>query len=506
MKTSVRLSAHERRRRRRQARNSCAHPQPSHTTRPNRTSCYESVEQEAEARGTAVIEQAKLIRAQLPVLLEQLSQIPDPRNALMVQHALTTLMAYGILMFVLQTGSRRKSNETLSAPAMKEALMAVFPQLQSMPHHDTLWRLLKRIDPQGIEAAQVALVNSLIRNKKFCDFLIDHHYLIVFDGTQKLVRRLPADTPWLQRHVGAEGNKKLQYYVYVLEANLVLSNGISIPLMSEFLDYSQGDDEREKQDCEQRAFFRLAKRLKAAFPHLPILLCLDGLFASGPVMSRCRQYNWHFLIVLQDGSLTYLWQEYNGLRRYRSDEQRLTLCWANRTQQYEWQNDIDYHWGNHQRLIVHMVHCRESWEELDENGTLGQRSGTWAWVSDVPFCPQTIHERCNLGARHRWSIEEGNLVEKTQGYLYEHLYAENWNAMRGYHYLMRIGHLLNVLTLSLSSLIAFVKEKGPQGFIAWVRETLGGRWLQTEVVRAQLCGGFQLRLLMPLPPWPIAGP
>jgi len=247
MKTAVRLSAHERRRRRRQARKGCAqgHHQVSHTTRPNRTSCYESVMQEAEARRTAVIEQAKLIRAQLPVLLEQLSQIPDPRNALMVQHALSTLMVYGILMFVLQSGSRRKSNETLSAPAMKDLLMAVFPELQSMPHHDTLWRLLKRIDPQGIEAAQGAVVNSLIRNKKFCDFQIEHHYLIVVDGTQKLVRRLPADTPWLQRHVGTEVNKKVQYYVYVLEANLVLSNGISIPLMSEFLDYSPADGERE---------------------------------------------------------------------------------------------------------------------------------------------------------------------------------------------------------------------------------------------------------------------
>lgn len=515
MKAVVRLSAAERRRLRRQVQRSLGrtgHPAGlrgfSHTTRPNRTSCYESVEQEAQARRTAVIQQAKLIRAQLPTLLEKLSQIPDPRNPVMVQHTLSTLMVYGILMFVLQTGSRRKSNETLSAPAMKAALMELFPPLASMPHHDTLWRLLKRIDPQGIEAAQMGLIDTLIRNKKFCDYLVEQHYLIVFDGTQKLVRGLPADTPWLQRRVGAEGNKWTQYYVYVLEANLVLSNGISIPLMSEFLDYSQGDSEREKQDCEQRAFFRLAKRLKAAFPHLPILLSLDGLFATGPVMSRCRQYQWHFLIVLQDGCLPYLWQEYHGLRPYRSSEQRLPLRWANRDQQFEWQNEIDYHWGNQKRnrLRLHLVHCQESWQELDESGKLVQRSSTWAWVGDLPFSAQTIHARCNLGGRHRWSIEEGILVEKQQGYHYEHLYAENWNAMRGYHYLMRIGHLLNVLALCLSSLITFVKERGPQGFIAWVRETLSGRWLQTAELSSQLCSTFQLRLLMPLPAWPTAGP
>jgi hypothetical protein len=97
------------------------------------------------------------------------------------------------------------------------------------------------------------------------------------------------------------------------------------------------------------------------------MLCLDGLFASGPVMSRWRQYNWHFLIVLQDVSLPYLWQEYYRVRPYRSDEQRLSLCWANRTQQFEWQNDIDYHWGHHQRLTVHVVRCQEV-----------QCSATWA--------------------------------------------------------------------------------------------------------------------------------
>jgi hypothetical protein len=173
---------------------------PSHTTRPNRTSPYQSVEQEQEARSEAVVEYARLIRAQLPTLLAKLSQIPDPRNPMMIQHTLNTLMVYGILMFVLQTGSRRKTNEKLTAPAMKSVLMELFPDLQSMPHHDTLCRLLARIEPEGIEAAQLELVNRLIRDKKFCDYLIDHHYLIAIDGTQKLVRRLLPDEPWLKKN------------------------------------------------------------------------------------------------------------------------------------------------------------------------------------------------------------------------------------------------------------------------------------------------------------------
>jgi len=463
------------------------------------------VEQERGARTEGVIEHARLIRKELPTLLKKLSQIPDPRKPLLLQHKLTTLMVYGILMFVLQTGSRRKSNETLSAPGMMEALMALFPDLESIPHHDTLCRLLARLDPQRIEEAQVALVRSLIRDKKFSDYLVEGCYLIAIDGTQKMVRGLAPDDPWLQRQVGAEGKKQTQYYVYVLEANLVLSNGVSIPLMSEFLDYDKGDSEREKQDCEQRAFFRLTERLRKAFPHLPIMLLLDGLFATGPVMSRCRDYRWHFMIVLKDGSLPQVWQEFEGLRKVLEPEDRLTQLWGDRHQSFEMVNDIDYRYGDNakKRLTIHLVVCEESWAEVDAQAKQVQRSSMWAWLSDLPFSRKTVHARCNLGGRHRWSIEEGILAEKQQGYNYEHCYAENWDAMRGYHYLMRIGHLLNVLASFASTLIGAFKERGPQGFIDWVRGTLSACWLEPAELKARLTAPFQLRLLFALPEVPV---
>jgi hypothetical protein len=511
MSRAARTAAREQRSRRREEQRKLRRSQeragisrPSHPSRPNRTSPYESVEEEAQGRSEAVIEHARLIRQKLPVLLKELSQIPDPRKPLLLQHKLTTLMVYGILMFVLQTGSRRRTNEKLSAPAMKSALMALFPDLESLPHHDTLYRLLAAIEPERIEQAQVALVRESIRDKKFSDYLVEDCYLIAMDGTQKMVRQLLPDDRWLERQVGAEGKKRSQYYVYVLEANLVLSNGVSFPLMSEFLDYGKGDSEREKQDCEQRAFFRLAERLKKAFPHLRIMVLLDGLSASGPVMSCCRDYGWHFMIVLQDGSLPQLWQEYHGLRRLLNEKERLTHRWGDRKQSFELVNDLQYCWGENgkKRLTLHLVVCQESWEEVDERGTRVTRSSTWAWISDRPFSQKTVHVRCNLGARHRWGIEEGFLVEKQQGYCYEHCYAENWNAMRGYHYLMRIGHLLNLLASFASTLIGAFKERGAQGFIEWLSGTLSGRWLDYATLQARLTAPFQLRLLFPLPPAP----
>ena len=47
--------------------------------------------------------------------------------------------------------------------------------------------------------------------------------------------------------------------------------------MSEFLEYDTDDGQTTKQDCEQKAFHRLAARIKQAFPRLPIMLLLDGV-------------------------------------------------------------------------------------------------------------------------------------------------------------------------------------------------------------------------------------
>jgi hypothetical protein len=323
--------------------------------------------------------------------------------------------------------------------------------------------------------------------------------MIAIDGTQKLVGKRPLDGPWLEREVGSGEKKTKQYYVSVLEANLVLSNGITLPLMSEFLDNTDYDSGGDTQDSEQGAFYRLSKRLKKAFPRLPIMLLLDGLFPVGPAMQQCLKYNWHFMITLKEGNLPQVWAEYRGLKRYLTDEDRHLQIWGDKTQQFHWVNQIDYYYGKREKkhLSLHVGVCDERWDEIDEaTAEIVERQARYVWVSDLPFCKESVHRRCNLGGRRRWAIEECFLTEKHQGYNYEHCYAFDWNAMRGYHYLMRIGHLLNVLASFSTQLIETFKEKGPQGVIEFIFTTLSGLWLDSQVVRSRLDRPFQLRLVL----------
>jgi hypothetical protein len=465
---------------------------------PNHKCNYESVEQEQAVRMEAATEQLGIFRSQLPTLLRRLAKITDPRNPKKLKHKLTLLVIYGILMFVFQMSSRREANKEMTRPTFMENLKIFFPELEKLPHHDTLMRLLARIDVHQIESALIDLVRNLIRKKKFRRYLVDNCYPIAIDGTQKFVRDVLWSEECLERELkSGDDGTRMQYYVYVLEANLSFCNGMSIPLMSEFLNYTEGDTDAKKQDCETKAFKRLAERLKAEFPRLPIMVLLDGLYPNGPIIEVCRKNHWDFMIVLQNKSLPSVWEEYDVLKELEP-KNYLNRIWGNRRQHFRWVNEIEYYYGPNEKKkqILHLVVCEESWEEVaNDSAEIITKTSRHAWISSKPLNKRNLHERCNLGARYRWGIESGILVEKRCGYQYEHAFSYNWNAMKGYHYLMRIGHMINVLAQYSERLVKTVRDLGVRGFIRFVRETIGGRWLDPLLVQKRLAAPFQLRLL-----------
>jgi hypothetical protein len=470
--------------------------QPAVRTIANGTCEYQTVEEEQDGRVEIVTEQAKIFRSQLPLLLRRFKNIPDPRKPKKTKHKITVLMIYGILTFVFQMSSRREANREMTRPMFVENLKLLFPDLETIPHHDTLMRLLSRIDVNEIESAHLELIRRLIRNKKFNRYLIDNCYPIAIDGTQKFTRYILWDEECLAREIHFKDKVRTQYYVYVLEANLAFYNGMTIPLMSEFLSYAEGDDSTSKQDCEQKAFKRLASRLKKEFPRLPILVLLDGLYPNGPIMEFCRKNKWQFMIVLQDKSLRSVWEEYNALKGLQSDN-TLGMQWDGRCQLFEWVNDIEYYYDNNDRkmLKLHVVTCEENWKEIDKNtGKVVNKNSRHVWISSKPLTKRNVHEQCNLGARHRWGIETGILIEKHCGYHYEHCHSYDWNAMKGYHYLMRLGRLFNVLTQHAERLAKAVKTLGMRGLIRFIRETISGPWLDSDLIRQRLSGPIQLRL------------
>ena len=66
--------------------------------------------------------------------------------------------------------------------------------------------------------------------------------------------------------------------------------------------------------------------------------------------------------------------------------------------------------------------------------------------------------------------------------------------MRGYHYLMRLGHTLNVLARYSAGLAKYIRDLGVRGLIHFVRETIANPWLKVEELLQIATASCQIRL------------
>lgn len=453
---------------------------------PNHKCTARTTEEEMAQRQEIVENTTILYRQMLPDLLGKLSKIKDPRQPLKVKHKITVLMIYGILLFVYQIGSRRNANKDMTTPIFSSNIQAVFPEFKSIPHADTLARLLEKIDVEKIQDAMVEMLKDLMKKKKFKNHLINKKYLIAVDGTQKFFRDYQWQEEALKRNVGREV-KIPQYYVYALDSVLVLDNGIVLPVLTEILENKDWVEGETKQDCERKAFKRLAPKLRKIFGKGKVTLLGDGLYACGPVIKICRKYNWDFMLVLKEDGLKDVWKEATGLMRLEP-ENSLRIDWGNRHQVYQWANDIEYEFDLRHRYteIIHVVICFESWEENHIRSTknIEKKETRYAWISSKKLSEKNVFMRCTKMARYRWKIENNFLIEKHEGYFFEHCYSYNWKAMKGFHYLMKIGHFLNVLVLNSEIVATNVDDSGIRGFIKKLYEALAGAELDRSRIIA----------------------
>src|SRR2546421_3593468 len=110
------------------------------------------------------------------------------------------------------------------------------------------------------------------------------------------------------------------------------------------------------------------------------------------------------------------------------------------------------------------------------------------------WTPTTSTSAATWAPVNAGGIETSFLVEKCQGYHYEHAFSYTWNAMKGYHYLMRLAHLVNALALATKRVAQQVRAQGVQAFLRWVRDSCAHRWLRREWIERFRATPLQLRL------------
>ncbi len=413
------------------------------------------------------------------------AEVTDVRNPNKVTYPLASLAFSGMLIFLFRIGARRQVGLLLRNGPSVGKLQALFG-VASFPHGDTMDDAYAKCDPDQVQNVVSSMTEILIRQKVLYPYrLLETFFVVAVDGTGIVTYHHRHCAHCLTR----TRNGTTLYYHNVLEAKLVTSNGFAFSLLSEFIENS--GENLTKQDCELRAFYRLAKRLKNRFPRLPILLSMDGLFAGGPTFSLCRNYGWKFMIVLKDHDLPAINEEFTALAKLQRDHRCAMSIGKNAEikQAFRWVDDIAYMDSTHTEHDVSVIECLET--KPDNEGK--EKATKYKWVTNVTISAKNVASLANQGGRIRWKIEnEGFNVQKNGGYDLEHAYTTDETSAKVFYFLLQIAHMLAQLIekgslLKMAFPAGFGSSKNLSFFLleAW-RNARSAQQVITAALRARL--------------------
>jgi hypothetical protein len=367
---------------------------------------------------------------------EVFAGVRDPRNPNLIIYPVESLLFTGVHMFITQLGARRGIKDWLRDNELVAAKMEAWFRVANTPHGDTLNYTYRRLDVAEVQEVVCRCVETLIRKKVLYRYrLLGMHYTVAIDGTGVLT--------FHQRHcphclTKTLRNGEILYYHPVLEAKLVTPNGFAFSLMTEFIE--NADLSQSKQDCESKAFGRLAKRLKARFPRLPMCLLLDGLYADGPTFQICENYDWKYLIVLQEADLPNLHRSFAAVTPHLPN-QRKHVCLPQTSaekveQKYVWAEDLAYVDSQKRRHSLSLIECQETSATADQSVATTH----YKWVTNFTLTAHNVDILANQGGRLRWKIEnEGFNVQKNSDLNLEHAYSEDEVARKIFYLLLQLA-------------------------------------------------------------------
>jgi hypothetical protein len=357
--------------------------------------------------------------------------LSDPRKKDQCVYELEHLFWLGLLIFVLRLKSRWQLGSFSKRGNFLDNLNDLTDSnADNAAHPDTLNHLLKNLSPKETETLKVTMVKKLIRDKRVKSARIQGEYRVAIDATDLFTfDHRHCDQCLVTKH----SSGKITYSHKVLEAKLITDEGMVVSVISEPIENPSGGF-YDKQDCELKAFYRLAKRLRKLYLRTRFCLLMDGLYACKEVFDICKENFWSFIIVFKKGSIPTLWEKACDTVQSHPNNQLVTSD-EKREQRFSWAHHL-----SHEGRIVHAIFCKET-------KTKEQADKTFVWLTDLRPNEGNVAELANRGGRARWKIEnEGFNVQKNNDYDLEHVYGHHPNAWKNYYELLQIAHLIMQLT------------------------------------------------------------
>jgi hypothetical protein len=414
----------------------------------------------AAEKGKIIVYRIKsVITKRFPELFRLFNALEDSRKR--AGYSMSEIVTGALFMHLLKEGSRNAyTNDRRDAIFARNYYRHFKLRL---PHPDTIDEVMRTLEPELLEELKAQLVGSLFEQKVLRRFrFLGKYYFVAVDATgMHTFDHKHCD------HCLTKTSKHgvTTWFHYVLEAKLVTSSGLAISLASEFIENQPGRD-YEKQDCEQKAFARLAAKIKKHFPRLPICILADGLYPNKTMFNICRNNNWRFIITLKDGNLKTFHQEVELLRGTQKEQQVYRADKTSRIKlTYKYLNNIEYEGYNYS-----WVSCDEHKTRLSDKLEETQR---FVFITDIGQAPGIVVS-CADGGRLRWKIEnEGFNTQKNLGYELEHKFSRvSYTAMQNYYLLLQIAHAINQFVVKSADMVELLNEHSKQTIKALWKELI----------------------------------
>lgn len=375
----------------------------------------------------------KVINAQFPTLYKQAESLLDPRRHR--EYALAELVFGGIAMSLFKFSSRNQFDNYRKEGVFKKNYYRMFKM--KLPSSDAIEDLMRLLEPSQLETLKEVIVKELIRRKVFHKFrFMNKQFLIAVDGT--------GTSTYFNNYCGQCTSKTTKngtttYSHHVLEAKLVTYNDMGISIATEWIE-NKADENYEKQDCEQKAFQRLAIKLKKMFPRLPLVILADGLYPNKTMFKICRDNGWNFIFTFKDGNLPTIHKELELLPPSIGNSRERTLAKKNilKNQVYTWVNAMDYH-----DFSLSVITCKEIKSHIGKGQAKEPEIRKFTHITDIEISANNCFAISDSG-RIRWAIENSFDYLKNHGYNLGHKFSRvSFVAYKNYYQCMMIAHIIN---------------------------------------------------------------
>lgn len=375
----------------------------------------------------------------LPDFIDELGRIKDPRNQSYIIYDIAEILYTIIMKNVCNLSSMQEMTDKFNDDDVVKNICKILGREERdfLPHYITINECLEKLPPQELERFRTIVIRKLLRKRSFENArFLGRYWPVIVDATGLFYFKEKHCKHCLKKTYNKGTNEEFsRYYHNVLEAKIILWDNLVLSIATEFIENE--NENVTKQDCERKAFKRLAQKLKKAFPQLPICLLGDSLYACEPVFETCKKNGWEYLIHFKDGSIPTLAEEYGsikGMGEYEGitwNEEKVYKRKARENKKHgiKWVTEIAY--GEQMVTVMELKVEQE-----------GEKDQAFQWITNLGIRGKTAVEFANMG-RRRWKIEnEAFNIQKNFRYDIQHANSMNYQAMKNHYLLTQLADIL----------------------------------------------------------------